>query len=185
MAQYRTELLALKIAPSHCDLLATWLFQEFVQLPSELKSAIRANEIVPIQERLDELVAFQSFVDDIRLMDISPGFVRAHVITQNYICFVYLGEALFQKLRKPSPPSSTLRKCSEFLTDNPVRAFRNAIAHANWQYKSDFTGLVYWSRKGDDKDAPLTQWEVSQQTLSFWQGLARTVGYVVYSALAE
>jgi hypothetical protein len=73
------------------------------------------------------------------------------------------------------------KRCCKFLTDNPVRAFRNAVAHAKWQYKPDFSGLTFWSRKGGDASEPLTRFEVSQHDLGFWQALARCVAYVAYT----
>ncbi len=79
-----------------------------------------------------------------------PQLTRAQVIVQNYICFVYLGEACFQVLRREAPTGSTVKRCCRFLTDNPVRAFRNAVAHGNWKYTPEFSGLEFWARKGGD-----------------------------------
>ena len=108
---------------------------------------------------------------------------RAQVITQNYVCFVYLGEACFKVLRKVSAPNSVTRRCCSFLTDNPVRAFRNAIAHSNWSYRSDFRGLVFWARRGSDANDCLSEFEVGQADLNFWQTLSRGVAYAAYTSL--
>jgi len=110
-----------------------------------------------------------------------PGLTRAQVIAQNYISFVYLGDACFKTIRKCAPTGSVTKRCCRFLTDNPVRAFRNAVAHANWKYKSDFSGLIFWSRKGNDPTEEPSRFEVSQVDLGFWQALARCVAYVAYT----
>ena len=68
-------------------------------------------------------------------------------------------------------------------SDNPVRAFRNAIAHANWKYLSDYSGLEYWARKSSDPSEPLSRFEVSQSDLSFWQALARCTAYANFLSL--
>ncbi len=112
-----------------------------------------------------------------------PAVVRAQVITQNYICFVYLGDSCFTVLKKELPSGSTAKKCCKFLTDNPVRAFQNAIAHSNWQYLPDFNGLEFWAKKGTDPSEQLSRFEVLQHDLNFWQALARCVAYASYLSL--
>ena len=95
-----------------------------------------------------------------------------------------LGEALFKILAKSAPRDSLTRKCARFLTDNPVRAFRNAVAHGNWRYREDFAGLIFWARKGSDPTEELQQFEVLQHELDFWQTCARGVAYAAYLHLA-
>jgi hypothetical protein len=185
MSQFEVDLLALKISKEECNRLATSLYKDVLQLPEEIKQSIY-DAPISIRDRLDELQSYQAFNDGFSgWLPKQPHEIRAQVVVQNYICFVYLGEAVFLKLARGSPPASTLRRCSECLTNNPVRAFRNAIAHANWRYKSDFSGLQFWAKKGNTKEEPMIEWEVSQHTLNFWQALARTVGYIAYSALSN
>jgi len=127
------------------------------------------------------MVAFQAFMDMIRQSDrLHPSVVRAQVIYQNYICFVYLNEACFSIVRKELPTGSSSRKCCRFLTDNPVRAFRNALAHANWRYLANFSGIEYWARRGADPTEQMVRFEVSQSDLSFWQAIARCTAYAIY-----
>ncbi len=111
-----------------------------------------------------------------------PAIARAQVIVQNYVCFVYLGESCFRDLRKALPPGVG-RACCAYLTDNPVRAFRNAVAHANWRYRSDFAAIEFWARKGASLDEPIVKWEVSQGDLNFWQALARCTAYAAYISI--
>ncbi len=150
-------------------------------MSAEALDEIRQKDLVGIPTRLEELNAFQAFMDQVSGNQLNPAFVRAQVITQNYVCFVYLGESCFKVLQKHTPSGSTTRKCCRFLTDNPVRAFRNAIAHANWRYNEDFTGLNFWARKGSDTNEPVVSFQVSQLELGFWQALARCVSYVAFT----
>src|SRR5581483_1637408 len=119
--------------------LATTVAAELRFLPVEAKNEILQATPVDIEARLSELTAFQLFMDQVRASARAhPAVVRAHVLYQNYVCFVYLGEAMFRVLAKSAPPDSASRKCARFLTDNPIRAFRNAFAHGNWCYRKDF-----------------------------------------------
>jgi hypothetical protein len=160
MSAYSENLrLEVKLSDEVCNKLATTIAADVRFLPRKIKEEIYNASLVPIQNRLEELKAFQGWMElagDVK----NPFVARAKVITQNYICFVYLPEACFSILRKHAPLQSTARKCSAFLTDNPVRAFRNAIAHSNWQYRQDFSGLIYWARKGEKVDEPLSRFEV-------------------------
>jgi len=163
--------------------LATKIASDVRFLPKGAKDQIIAASPVEISHRLEELRAFQGWMEMARQSRTSPFIVRAQVITQNYICFVYLPESCFRILSKTAASGSTARKCAQFLSNNPIRAFRNSIAHANWTYRNDFQALVYWARKGDDSNDPLQQFEVSQQQLTFWQSLSRCVAYAALSNL--
>ena len=142
---------------------------------------------VNIQDRFDELISFQAFMDILNNDTIvpEPGLVRAQVITQNYVSFVYLNDACFKFLRKKTLTGSITKKCCKFLTDNPVRAFRNAFAHANWKYNSDYSGLIFWARKGSDPNETMSRFEVSQRDLGFWQALSRCIAYIFYQEAIE
>ena len=147
------------------------------------KETVLAASPVPLANRLEELISFQAWMDLSSKIVANPAISRAQVIVQNYICFVYLSEACFRALRKVAPPGSLTRRCCQFLTDNPTRAFRNAIAHSNWTYLPDFSGLIFWSKKGSDPDEPLSRFEVMQEDLNFWQALSRAVAYSAYTTL--
>jgi hypothetical protein len=163
--------------------LATALAEDVRSLPSEVRTALAESSPVGLRQRLDELRAFQGFMDSVGAVPDQPEVTRAQVIVQNYVCFVYLGDSCFKLLRRDAPTGSTLKNCCRYLTDNPVRAFRNAVAHGNWQYAADFSGLAYWARKGDDPNEPLAEFQVAQLELDFWQSLARCTAYAVYTEL--
>ncbi len=189
MRRYRSQLSSLaRIDEWTTRKLATTIASEVRFLAPEAKNRIKAVSPVKLQDRLDELTAFQAFMDNMstyrnQKVGALPELVRAQVIVQNYITFVYLPEACFSVLRKEMPKDSTTRKCAKYLTDNPVRSFRNAMAHANWSYNEDFSGLVYWARKGSDPGEPLARHEVDQKTLGFWQSLSRCTAYAAMSNL--
>jgi hypothetical protein len=162
---------------------ATLIAAEVRFLEPTQRAEIFAASPVPLHDRIEELSAFQSFMDTARGIRANPSLTRAQVIVQNYICFVYLSEACFSALRKNSQTASVTGRCCKFLTDNPVRAFRNAIAHSNWNYEPDFSGLVFWARKGSDPNEPLSRFGVSQSELGFWQALSRGVAYAAYTSI--
>ena len=183
MAAYEERLRSeIKLSGDICDKLATTIAADVRFLPRNIKEQIAQASLVPIASRLEELQAFQGWMELAGNIK-NPFVTRAQVITQNYICFVYLPEACFSVLRSHAPTQSAAKKCSTYLTDNPVRAFRNAIAHSNWRYRDDFNGLIYWARKGEEKDKPLTRFEVDSNTLSFWQSLSRCAAYAIYQNL--
>ncbi len=171
----------LKIGPPESNRLATAIAGEVAALPNDVKLRVRESSPIPPNIRTEELVAFQAFMDMTQQSDrLHPSVVRAQVVYQNYICFVYLNEACFSVLRKELPAGSSSWKCCRFLTDHPVRGFRNALAHANWRYLADFSGIEYWARKGADPTEQMVRFEVSQADLSFWQAMARCTAYAIY-----
>jgi hypothetical protein len=161
---------------------ATTIAAEIRFLDVSSRASVLDASPVPLAARLDELVAFQTWMELASGVS-NPAIARAQVIVQNYVCFVYLGDACFRALRKASRPGSVTRRCCEYLTNNPVRAFRNAVAHSNWTYSPDFSGLVFWARKGDDKGEPMSRFKVTQTELAFWQALSRTTAYAAYTSL--
>ena len=163
--------------------LATTIAADICSLTAEKKNELRAASPVSPEDRLAELYAFQGWMEQAHIAGDDPFVNRAQVVLQNYICFVYLPEACFRTLAKTCPNGSAAKKCAQFLSNNPIRAFRNAVAHANWTYRSDFGAIVYWARKGSAPDEPLERFEVEQMELSFWQSLSRCVAYAVYSSL--
>jgi hypothetical protein len=163
--------------------LGTTIASEVRFLPLNVKQEIAAASPVSLENRVQELIAFQGWMDTAAESETSPFVVRAQVITQNYICFVYLPESCFSILSKKTPSGSVVRKCARFLTDDRIRAFRNAIAHANWCYQNDFRGITYWARKSSNPTDPLVRFEVLQHELDFWRMLSRCVAYAALSNL--
>jgi hypothetical protein len=184
MERFSARLLSeIKLTSEVAAKLATTIAADVRFLSPDQKSEIKAASPIPLGDRLAELQAFQGWMDRARAVRNDPFITRAQVLTQNYICFVYLPEACFRILAKACPSGSAAKKCGKFLSDNPVRAFRNAIAHANWTYRSDFKAIVFWAREGSNATEPLKRFEVEQDELEFWQALSRCTAYVAYSNL--
>lgn len=184
MARWSRELVSeVKISDGHDRTVATRIASEVRLLPFDVKREIADASPVSLSDRLEELKAFQGWMDLAANANSSPFVVRAQVVIQNYICFVYLPESCFRVLSKKAPRGSVTRRCANFLNDDRIRAFRNAIAHANWTYRSDFGAIEYWARKGSDLNEPLSAFEVVQRELTFWQALSRTVAYAAFSNL--
>lgn len=156
---------------------ATCIAREFSTHLDQEPSFLRNSSPVPLNARREELFALQKFLE-MQTPATSPIMIRAQVVIQNYLSFVYLGDFLFKPLRRRIPHTTTIWRCCKFLTDNPVRAFRNAVAHGNWHYKPDFSGLIYFN-KCDDSSAGMERLEVTQIDLNFWQSLARCTGCVI------
>jgi len=173
----------IKISEPDSRKLGTKIASDVRFLPRDAKVEIAAASPIAVRDRLEELRAFQGWMETIGNSKVSPFVVRAQVITQNYICFVYLPESCFRVLSKNAPAGSVAKKCAKFLSDDRIRAFRNAIAHANWSYRADFGAITYWARKGTDPNSPLLKFEVLQEELSFWQALSRCVAYAALSNL--
>ena len=185
MAQFAERLKhEVKISADAATKLATTIAADVRFLPVEAKIELRASTPVAIADRLAEVQSFQSWMDVAHTVR-NPSVTRAQVITQNYICFVYLPESLFRVLAKQCPPGSAAKKCAQFLSNNPVRSFRNAVAHANWTYRQDFGALVYWAKKGAEPEEPIQRFEVDQHELSFWQSLSRCLAYAALTNLSE
>lgn len=172
-----------KLTPEAAAKLATTIASDVRFLTTEQKAEIRGASPVPLSDRLAELQAYQGWMDLAHTVQNNPYVARAQILSQSYVCFVYLPEACFRILAKVSPSGSTTKKCAQFLSNNPVRAFRNAIAHANWTYRSDFGAIVYWARKGGEPADPLERFEVEQADMEFWQALSRCVAYAAFSNL--
>ena len=169
-----------------CEKVATLVAADVRFLSTEVKDEIRAASPVPLKARYEELIAFQRWNEYAVSIKSRPEITRAQVIVQNYICFGYLKDACFEVVARKAVVGSVAERCMRFLTTGAVRDFRNAFAHANWCYNSDFSGLKCWvledARK---KDSPLRPFEVSQHDLVFWQALSRGVAYATYEQIAS
>jgi hypothetical protein len=170
-----------RISEAESRILATKIAADTRFLPSEVKLRIVEASPIAVDARLDELRAFQQWMENFPRRP-PAALVRAQVITQLYVCFVYLPEGCFTILAKSLPGGSVAKKCARFLTNDRIRQLRNAVAHANWRYLDDFSGIAYWARKGDH-ESPLSEFQVKQEELNFWQALSRTMAYAALSNL--
>ena len=165
------------------SVICSTIYKELSQLSIEELTMIEVASPVPIVKRVEELQAFNMMMNRVNnQLKKYPEIVRAQIIVQNYICFVYMKETCFEVTKKVMPPGTLSRKICKFLLNNPVRAFRNSIAHGNWEYEIDFSGLKYYAHKGEvNCDEEMSEFNVSNDELNFWQTLARGVAYTIYA----
>lgn len=133
----------LRIDSAASNHLATSISAECAALPPERSPRFERRTSSDWTHAWRSSSPFKVFMDLVASSPTHPSVVRAQVITQNYLCFVYLGDSCFKVLQKNTPSGSTVRRCCRFLTDNPIRALRNALAHANWRYNEDVSGLTF------------------------------------------
>jgi hypothetical protein len=163
--------------------LASCISKEVAALTPSQRDQLRLMSPIPASYRLAELTAFQAWMDIARGAP-HPAVTRAQVITQNYVCFVYLKESWFEVLHQVMSPNTATVACCAFLLSEPLHRFRNAFAHGNWRYLSDFSGLEFWARvKG--RGTTEVRSEVLQLELDFWQALSRCTAYASLLTLAD
>lgn len=181
LARYSSKLRDdLRISNDDANRLASAMHRDCIAIGADqLKQALRADRIA-LSKRKDELLAFQTFMDTIDRAPrpIPPEVVRVQVIAQFYISFVYMRDTMIDSVRRIAPSDSTLKRVCKRLCDGEVRALRNAVAHGNWTYHDDFSGIRYWAAKGEDSNK-LQEFVLNQEDLDFWQALARCTGYVI------
>jgi len=95
-----------KVSDADSRKFATIIAREVRFLPALAKAEILDASPVRLGDRLQELQAFQGWMDIVRRSAPSAFVVRAQVFTQNYISFVYLPEACFRILSKLTPSGS-------------------------------------------------------------------------------
>jgi hypothetical protein len=152
----------LAIEPPASLKLATTIRSEIRSLPLEKIPTLTDDSPLCLRDRFDVMEKYL-----IWLKQCNSENKYGHLLAHNYFCFVYLGENLFKVLRKELPPDSVARKCCQALSDNPVRAFRNALAHGNWRITLDQSGIDFWAKKGADPSESMSRWWFSQSDLDF------------------
>ncbi len=170
--------------------ICTTIYKELKHLSAENLKRIESASPVSLKLRVEELQAFNMMMNRVNGQLIKhPEIIRTQVIVQNYISFVYLKDNCFEVTRKIMPYGTLTRRICKFLLNNPVRAFRNSIAHGNWQYTNDFHGIKYYAYKGESKPnvepQEMSEYIVSNDELGFWQALARATAYTIYSYIIE
>ncbi|HOJ04078.1 MAG TPA: hypothetical protein PK916_08745 [Bacteroidota bacterium] len=189
--QFRDRMVAdVGVEERYLAVICTTIYQELSVLKAEQLDKIEFASPVKLDLRIEELEAFNMMMSRVnRQLASIPEIVRAQVIVQNYIAFVYLKDNCFDVAKRIVPQDSLLRRLCKFLLNNPVRAFRNSIAHGNWQYTSDFTGIKYYAYKGESKPCveleEMSEFVVKNDELEFWQALSRATAYTIYTCIVE
>ena len=98
MCQYSSKLRDdLSIPPQASRSLASSIAADVLALPPEVRRRIRDDDTIGLQKRVNELRAFEGFMDLAAELQRTSGsyapLTRAQVICQLYVVFVYLGDA--------------------------------------------------------------------------------------------
>jgi len=183
-----------KISPPESNELATAIRREIQQLDNQTRHALQSE---PPLSTTDRVFLLNKFVHWWRTSPGTPANNIGQIMALNYFCFVYLGESHLKKLRKCAP-APLGKKCATFLTDNPVRALRNALAHGNWRPSFDSITLDFWARPGsvpvctvqpkcsnapDVSIEPMQHFKASVEELNFWHLLSIATAYASLSGL--
>lgn len=173
-----------RLSHAECNSFASAIVADIDAMSNDIRYQLitKISTPVPITERLLELSAFQELMSNQQSFSHIPALVRTQIIVQNYICFVYLPDALFHSLAQFASRKSVLARVSRFLTSKTIRQFRNAIAHGNWCYSHDFTSIQYWYEL-EYGSRRVQQSTVDQTTMNFWQSLSRCTAYCAFVAL--
>lgn len=159
--------------------LASAIRDEIRALPVHLLPTLAGDSPLALKDRWEMLNLLIGWLDSNH--DYPDAF--GQIVTVNYIAFVYFGDTCFKVLRKELPKGTIAQKCCVYLTDNPVRAFRNAIAHGNWRFCLDRSGIDFWARKGADPEEEVVRWRFVQNDLSFSQYLAIATAFSTMATL--
>lgn len=157
--------------------LGSSVYAEVAALGEVEHNRLRRMMAVSPEAYLDEMGAFQRWSDIAHDLRADPVIVRAHVMTQLYVAFVWLRDSLLGPAADAVPSHSVTRCVIEFFRTGERRRLRNAVAHGRWRYMADFAGLDCWD------GTPPTHFEVSAEQLDAWQAISRGATIAVLLAL--
>jgi len=159
--------------------LATTIHGEVSGLGEAAMNHLRSTTPIPPERYIEELVAFQEWMEIAHANESNPVIVRAQVMTQLYVSFVWLRDSLMRPIADALPEKTTFRSVESFLRTGQRKTLRNAIAHGRWCYLADFSGLECW----DGRDYPGQRFVVSEHDFRAWQMLSRGTTIAALTAL--
>lgn len=165
------------------DCLATTVHNEVVALGETVHNQIRISLLIPPERYVEELTAFQAWMDVARANAANPAIIRAQVMTELYVAFVWLRDSLMKPVAACAPEDSVVGIVHRFLSTDRRRLLRNAIAHGRWCYLPDFTGLECWAEPS--RGERHQRFEIAQTELDAWQLLARGTAIATLLALTD
>ncbi len=163
--------------------LATTIHKEIADLDEKVTNQLRRSVPVPPEYYLEEMKAFQTWMNFAHDNADNPVIVRAQVMTELYVCFVWLRDSLMKPIAERVTGQTAFATLERFLSSGRRRRLRNAIAHGRWCYLRNFNGLECWAELA--RDQPPQRFEISQADLDAWQLLSRGSAIAVLRALTE
>lgn len=168
----------LGVPESSWSALASKVYGEVAGLGTVVVNRLRIELAIPPEDYLEELQAFQAWMDIAHSNSANPVIVRAQVMTQLYVAFVWLRDSLMEPLSEVAAPDGVVTSVIDFLRTDDRRRLRNAVAHGRWRYLQDFSGLECWDGR------PLASFIVDAEELEAWQLLSRSLQIAVLLAIA-
>ncbi len=165
------------------DHLATTVHDEVAALGEEVHNQLRMSFLIPPERYAEELSAFQGWMDIAHANASNPAVVRAQVMTQLYVAFVWLRDSLMTPIAERAPEGAAVAIVHRFLTTDRRRLLRNAVAHGRWCYLPDFSGLEFWAEPSPGEAH--RRFEILQRDLDGWQLLARGTALAALVALTD
>jgi len=163
--------------------IASQIYDEVRALDEMSVNRLRVAVVIPPERYREELWAFQQWVEHARCHAHNPAVVRAQVMTELYVAFVWLRDSLLKPTKEVMPAGSTFEAIETFLRGGNRRLLRNAVAHGRWTYLPDFSGIEYWAEPM--RGRPLARYMVRQEELGAWQLLSRGPAIAVLLALTD
>lgn len=159
------------------------IYADVITLPRRTSNQLRLLLAIPPERYIEEMGAFQAWMKIAHSKADNPVVVRAQVMTQLYVAFVWLRDSLLRPLAEVVPTTSVTSHLCGFLSSGRRRLLRNSIAHGRWCYLQDFSGLEFWSEP--TRGRPIQRYEVSSRELDCWQALSRGTAIAVLLALTR
>ena len=154
------------------------IYAEVRSLDESTHSRIRHDIAIPPEAYLEEMSAFQSWMDLARDARSNPVIVRAQIMTQLYVAFLWLRDSLMTPVGS-ALPGTTTAAIVQFLCTDDRRRLRNSVAHGRWRYLPDFSGLECWDGR------PPTMFTITSADLGAWQLVSRASTTAVLLALTS
>ncbi len=163
--------------------LATTVHNEVIALGEQATNQLRISMFIPPERYVDELTAFQAWMDVAHANADNPVIVRAQVMTELYVAFVWLRDSLMKPIVARVRDDTAFAVVARFLNGGQRRLLRNAIAHGRWCYLPNFNGLECWAEPSRGKQHE--RFEIRQAELDAWQLLSRGTAIAALLALTE
>jgi hypothetical protein len=163
--------------------LASSMHREIASLDDVATNQLRRALLVPPERYSEELDAFNKWMEIAHSNSGNPIVVRAQVMTQLYVAFVWLRDSVLAPAKEAVGTGTVLDAVVDFLRTGDRRRLRNAVAHGHWCYKPDFSGLECWAKP--QQRGAHERFEISGDDLERWQALSRGTAIAVLLALTE
>lgn len=184
LAKESDALSKLNIDKKYHSKIATYIDEELSKLDKSDIYKIKEFSPVDLNERIQELGRFDELVHKVlnNKDKISGNEMTCFITYRSYMLFVYIKDNCFEKTKAITHNGTITKKICTYLTENPVRAYRNAIAHGNFFYSPKDQEIIYYNRNPANQ---ITEYKLKMKEWNFWQELARGTAYTIYGHILK